>query len=219
MTLKFIHCWPADLRTSAPGDGQPARLYTFHGHADIRELAAFFQDNITIKNWTFNLGVRFDHYDGITSANQAEPRLGIAYNIKPTNTVLRDFLCPHARDAVQRKPGAGEQRLQRSGGERSHGHAFRVIPASRQPLRPGWRNEFHAGLQQAFGKYFVIDAEYIWKYTHLAYDFSVLGNTPITFPDRVGEFQDPRLRGARQHAEFSRAVGVRGVFERRSPLF
>ena len=28
----------------------------------------------------------------------------------------------------------------------------------------------------------VIDAEYIWKYTHLAYDFSVLGNTPITFP-------------------------------------
>jgi len=28
----------------------------------------------------------------------------------------------------------------------------------------------------------VVDAEYIWKYTHRAYDFSVLGNTPITFP-------------------------------------
>ncbi len=28
----------------------------------------------------------------------------------------------------------------------------------------------------------MIDAEYIWKYTHLAYDFSVLANTPITFP-------------------------------------
>ena len=50
------------------------------------------------------------------------------------------------------------------------------------PLSPGWRNEFHAGLQQAFGKYFVLDGEYIWKYTHLAYDFSVLGATPITFP-------------------------------------
>jgi len=55
-------------------------------------------------------------------------------------------------------------------------------PCLTQPLRPGWRNEFHAGVQQAFGKYFVIDAEYIWKYTHLAYDFSVLGSTPITFP-------------------------------------
>ncbi len=28
----------------------------------------------------------------------------------------------------------------------------------------------------------MISGEYIWKYTHNAYDFSVLGNTPITFP-------------------------------------
>ena len=50
------------------------------------------------------------------------------------------------------------------------------------PLSPGWRNEFHAGFQQAFGRFLVVDAEYIWKYTHEAYDFSVLGATPITFP-------------------------------------
>jgi len=50
------------------------------------------------------------------------------------------------------------------------------------PLSPGWRNEFHVGLGQAFGKYLVFDGEYIWKYTHKAYDFSVLGDSPITFP-------------------------------------
>ena len=50
------------------------------------------------------------------------------------------------------------------------------------PLSPGHRNEFHVGLSQAFGKYLVVDAEYIWKYTHKAFDFSVLGNTPITYP-------------------------------------
>ena len=50
------------------------------------------------------------------------------------------------------------------------------------PLAPGFRNEFHAGLQQAFGKYLVINGEYIWKYTHNGYDFSILGATPITFP-------------------------------------
>ncbi len=49
-------------------------------------------------------------------------------------------------------------------------------------LQPGYRNEFHAGLQQAFGKNLVISGDYIWKYTHNAFDFSVLGNTPITFP-------------------------------------
>jgi hypothetical protein len=53
---------------------------------------------------------------------------------------------------------------------------------STTPLSPGHRNEFHAGLSQAFGKYLVIDGEYIWKYTHKAFDFSVLGNTPITYP-------------------------------------
>jgi hypothetical protein len=37
-------------------------------------------------------------------------------------------------------------------------------------------------LQQAIGRHFVLDGEYIWKYTHNGYDFSVLGATPITFP-------------------------------------
>ena len=55
-------------------------------------------------------------------------------------------------------------------------------PCLTSPLTPGTRNEFHAGLEQAFGKYLVVDGEYIWKYTHRAYDFSILGNTPITFP-------------------------------------
>lgn len=60
--------------------------------------------------------------------------------------------------------------------------SFNPCTGAAVPLSPGWRNEFHAGLQQAFGRYFVFDGEYIWKYTHNGYDFSVLGNTPITFP-------------------------------------
>jgi hypothetical protein len=31
-------------------------------------------------------------------------------------------------------------------------------------------------------RYAVISADYVWKYTHTGYDFSVLGATPITFP-------------------------------------
>jgi hypothetical protein len=49
-------------------------------------------------------------------------------------------------------------------------------------IQPGHRNEFHAGVQQAFGHYLVVDAEYIWKYTHDGYDLGVVGSTPITFP-------------------------------------
>jgi hypothetical protein len=156
-------------------------LYGFRGHANIRELALFFQDTISIKNWTFNVGVRFDHYDGITSANQAEPRLGIAYNIKPSNTVLRisyarTLETPFNENLVLASNGCMDPVIS------DLMAAIQGYPCLTEPLRAGWRNEFHAGVQQAFGKYFVIDAEYIWKYTHLAYDFSVLGSTPVTFP-------------------------------------
>ena len=80
------------------------------------------------------------------------------------------------------------------------------------PLSPGWRNEFHAGLEQAFGKYLVFSGEYIWKYTHYAYDFSILGNTPIFFPiawDRskipgfAGRVSVPNLHGFSAQTVFS----------------
>ena len=54
----------------------------------MKELALYAEDQIKAGNWLFNLGIRGDLYNGLT-VRQAEPRLGIAYNIKPTNTVLR----------------------------------------------------------------------------------------------------------------------------------
>ncbi|MHB8540167.1 MAG: carboxypeptidase regulatory-like domain-containing protein [Candidatus Acidiferrales bacterium] len=64
-------------------------LFPFNGHTDVKELALYVQDAITAGSWSFNLGIRGDLYNGITTARQAEPRLGVAYNIKRTNTVLR----------------------------------------------------------------------------------------------------------------------------------
>lgn len=37
-------------------------------------------------------------------------------------------------------------------------------------------------MQQSIGRFFLIDADYFWKYTHNAFDFSTLLNTTITFP-------------------------------------
>ena len=49
--------------------------------------------------------------------------------------------------------------------------------------------------EQAFGKYVVFSGEYIWKYTHNAYDFSVLGATPITFPIEWNNSKIPGYAG------------------------
>jgi hypothetical protein len=156
-------------------------LYSFHGHTDIKELALYVQDTINWTNWAFNLGLRGDLYNGIVTASQLEPRLGIAYNIKPTNTVLRvsyarTLETPFNENLVLASDGCNDAVI-------SAIMASTVTPCvGTTPLSPGWRNEFHAGLQQAVGKFLVLDGEYIWKYTHKAYDFSVLGDTPITFP-------------------------------------
>jgi outer membrane receptor protein involved in Fe transport len=63
--------------------------YDFNGHTDVKELALYVRDNITKGNWSLNLGLRGDLYNGLSVARQAEPRLGVAYNIKRTNTILR----------------------------------------------------------------------------------------------------------------------------------
>ena len=149
--------------------------FTFPGHTDVKEFAVYVQDTITKGSWSFNLGMRGDVYRGLSAADQAEPRLGIAYNIKPTNTVLRisyarTLETPFNENLIIATTGCNVAVI------------AALIPCVPANSPAGFRNEFHAGLQQAFGKYAVVDAEYIWKYTHNSYDFSVLGNTPITFP-------------------------------------
>jgi hypothetical protein len=72
--------------------------------------------------------------------------------------------------------------MQQSGDQRADGVHGQSPCVSNVPLSPGWRNEFHAGPGAGVRKYLVLDGEYIWKYTHKAYDFSVLGDSPITFP-------------------------------------
>jgi hypothetical protein len=153
-------------------------LFPFVGHTDVKELSMYVQDTINKKNWTFNLGIRGDLYNGLTTGSQAEPRVGISYNIQKTNTVLRisyarTLETPFNENLVLSSVGCSSPVLNPLLG---------CISNSLTPITPGFRNEFHAGLQQAVGRFLVIDGEYIWKYTHNAYDFSVLGNTPITFP-------------------------------------
>ncbi len=153
-------------------------LYPFNGHTDVKETALYLQDTISVKNWSFSLGLRGDLYNGLSIARQVEPRIGIAYNIKPSSTVIRisyarTLETPFNENLVLSSIGCENSVLS---------PLLSCTGLSSGALNPGFRNEFHAGLQQAFGRFLVFDGEYIWKYTHNGYDFSVLGNTPITFP-------------------------------------
>src|SRR5262249_55549206 len=142
-------------------------LFTFNGHTDIKQEAVYAQDSITVRNLNLSLGLRFDNYNGIVHDDAAQPRVGASYLIKKTNTVLRGsyprtFETPYNENLIlSSATGAG--------GLADNG--VLDTSTSDQPLRPGRRNQYNAGLQQGFGRYVVVDADYFWKYTNNGYDF------------------------------------------------
>jgi hypothetical protein len=163
----------------------------FNGHTDVKLLSLYLQDAITKGNWSLNLGLRGDLYNGLTTHKEAEPRLGVAYNIKKTNTVLR---ASYAR--ILETPFNENLVLSSNGCANPVLNPLLVCSTNAPtPFSPGWRNEFHVGLQQAFGRYLVFSGEYIWKYTHNAYDFGVFGATPLTFPIEWHNSKIPGVAG------------------------
>src|SRR2546429_647491 len=68
---------------------RPPRSTLFPYTTLFRSLALYLQDTINVGNWAFNVGFREDLYRGIVHDSQPQPRVGFAYNVKKTNSVLR----------------------------------------------------------------------------------------------------------------------------------
>ncbi len=152
-------------------------LFRYKATHNINQYSAYVQDAITIGNLLLSVGLRGDTYYGLTADSGVSPRVALAYNVKKTGTVLR------AAYSRTFETPFNENLLLSSATGLSNGVAEAVLGASStSPISPGKRNQYNAGFQQAIGKYILIDADYFWKYTHNAYDFSTLQNTTITFP-------------------------------------
>ena len=167
---------PGYMEGLAPYDlTRNGSMFNFLGRANIKQFAYYLQDQIRWKGLSINLGIREDVYHGLVSDNSFQPRTGISYQFKQTSTVLRasysrSFETPYNENLVlSSSTGAG-------GLENIFGASGATM------LRPGTRDMYNAGLQQAAGKHLVVSADYFWKFTHNAYDFDTLLNTPVVFP-------------------------------------
>ncbi len=179
---------PAGCLTRALGpnpDFQPGLLaldltrggnyFLFADKGTINQYAVYFQDAITIGNLSLSPGVRIDRYDGLSKDTQAQPRMGISYLAPKSGTVLR---AGYAR--TMETPYNENLLLSNSTGEAGLTDVFGAEGA--EPLKPGHRNQYNVGFQQALGRYLQVDGDYFWKFTTNAYDFDVLFNTPVAFP-------------------------------------
>src|SRR5262249_41061617 len=56
-------------------------LFAYHQSATIKQQAAYAQDDIKAGDVSLKLGVRLDHYDGLSTANELQPRVGVSYAV------------------------------------------------------------------------------------------------------------------------------------------
>ena len=136
----------------------------------VKQQAAYIQDDIKAGDATFKLGVRLDHYDGLTSATLVQPRLGVSYAVPHSGTVLR---ASYGR--TMETPY--NENLLLSAGYGLNGRSGKVSPCLQAHA-----TRSKSGVQQGLGRWVVVDFGYFNKHTDNGYDFSVLFNTPITFP-------------------------------------
>ena len=162
-------------------------LFEFRGAATILEGSAYAEDSIRLNRLSVNLGLRYDNYDGIGKGAGLQPRLGFAYHVPSTGTVLhisyaRIFLTPYNENLIlSSSTGPG-------------GLASGSLGSARvTPLHPARRNQFNVGLEQALGSKVNFEGEYFWKFTRGAYDFNTILNTPLNFPI---QFRKSKIDGA-----------------------
>jgi hypothetical protein len=177
---------PALLAGLVPFDlsrgGSP---FTFRGHADIREEAIYVEDSMHLGQFTVNAGLRGDVYNGITSDSALDPRLGVSYGVKRTSTIInasygRFLETPYNENLVLSSfTGAG-------------GLESKVGAFGQAPLRPGIRDLYEIGAQQAIGRRASVQFDQFWKFTGPDFDFDTIFNTPIIFPI---EWQKSKIEG------------------------
>ena len=145
--------------------------FLFNASKTIKETGAYVQDEIHAGQATLKLGLRYDHYDGLTSDSLIQPRVGVSYAVPGTNTILRGSWGRTLETPYN-------ENLLLSAG---YGPSGALVGTSQAPA-PGHRNEGEVGLQQALGNWIVVDVGYFNKHTQNGYDFNVLFDTPIVFP-------------------------------------
>ncbi len=170
--------------------------FVFDGGTTIKQQSGYVQDDITAGAFSFKLGLRFDHYDGLSTKSLAQPRLGVAYAIPHSGTILR------ASYGRTLETPYNENLVLTSSADAA------VFGTGGVPLPAGTRDQLEVGGQQAFGRWLVADVGYFKKHTTNGYDFGALFDTPIFFPV---SWDHSKPRRHHRPGDAGRAQGIQRV--------
>lgn len=185
------------------------RPFTFDGRKVGQNVGFFVQDTISpVSDLYLNLGVRYDHYHFLISDAAFSPRVGLAYHIHNTSTVLR---ASYSRIFM---PPFSENLLLSSSAQARALSPNRDVTGS-EDVRPERQHAYEVGVQQALGTRAKLDVAYYRKDIRNLADVDQFLDTTVTFPLSVakglaqgveGRVDVPLFRGFNGYVSVSRAT-------------
>jgi len=179
------------------------RAFFFNDHGTGWEGSAYVQDHINAAhNLTFDLGVRFDGYHFLVDKNYVSPRLGMAYHIEKSKTVLRA-----AYNRFMETPAL--ENLLLSSSEQAHIFS----PAGEEggpegaPVRPSREWQVDVGFQQQLGRYLRLDADFYYRRLKNPPEITNFLETGIIFPATLDH---SRSKGVETRLDIARVHGFSG---------
>jgi hypothetical protein len=151
--------------------GTPA-VFDFDERAADREQALFVQDQIRLRSWTVNAGLRWDRYHLVVEDSAFSPRLAVAWSWPAADLVIRA-----SYDRVFQTPAFENLLLASSAAvDTLSDQVVRLpVPASRG-------NFYEAGLSKALFSALRLDATYFSRQMRDVADDDLLLNTGVSFP-------------------------------------
>ncbi|MGA9768209.1 MAG: TonB-dependent receptor [Blastocatellia bacterium] len=180
------------------------RPFFFNQHRAGHQGSAYVQDHINAtRDLTFDLGVRFDSYHFLVDKNYASPRLGVAYHVSRTRTVLRaaynrflqtpaleNLLLSSSEEARIFSPGGSE-------GDEEKG----------SPVRPSREWQVDVGFQQQLAGMLRLDADFYYRGMRNPFEFTDFLETGIVFPATLDR---SRSKGVEARLDLAPTGGLSG---------
>lgn len=180
--------------------------FRFSGRDTVSYLAAFAQDTWRLDPLTVAAGLRYDRNRLFRMESQLSPRLGLAYSIAATSTVLRAsynrmFLTPEYENILTSSSAAARSLVPPEIQNAQELGFGQLRNASEK------HDAFNAGLQQGIGSTLRLDLSWWYRSVENAADQGQFFNTGIVFPLN---FKGAQLRGWNARLDLAPTGGLSG---------
>lgn len=151
-----------------------APSFTFEQTHPSTNLAAYVQDTFARRNWSFDLGVRWDHHQLLTRNTALSPRISFARTF-PAASLKLHFSWDHVFE-----PPSPENILLSSS---PLAQALDLtVPVVQLPVEPSSGNYYEFGATRAWGNHVRLDANLYRRQLSNYADDSQIFSTGISFP-------------------------------------